>query len=197
MTRELEFFFDVGSPYSYLAATQLHELERRTGATIRWRPFLLGGVFKATGNEMPARVPAKARWMLSDLHRWAAHYGVPFKMSTRFPINSLLCQRVLTAAALADEATVKPLTLALYAAYWVDDRDVSDPATISEIAAGAGLDAALLEAAGAQPTKDALRAATEEAVERGAFGAPTFFVGQEMFWGNDRLHLVEELLGQG
>ncbi len=196
MERELEFFFDVGSPYSYLAATQLDDLRRRTGAAIRWRPFLLGGVFKATGNEMPARVPAKARWMLGDLHRWAAHYGVPFKMSTRFPINSLLPQRVLVAATLADEAAVEPLAMALYSAYWVEDRDVSDPVVIGEVAAGADLDgAALLQAAGAQPTKDALRAATEEAVERGAFGAPTLFVGQEMFWGNDRLHLVEELLG--
>ena len=196
MQRRMEFFFDVGSPYSYLAATQLEGLSQRTGVPVVWRPFLLGAVFKATGNEMPARVASKARWMLGDLHRWAAHYGVPFRMASRFPLNTLRPQRALVAAGrLAGEATVASLARGLFRATWVDDRDVSDPEVIQDLLASAGLDAAAVMAAlTQQQTKDDLRAVTDEAVRRGAFGAPTILVGDELFWGNDRLLLVEELL---
>src|SRR5262245_47658832 len=117
-TRHIDFYFDIASPYSYLAATQLDALAARTGATVRWRPFLLGGVFKATGNHMPASIAAKARWMFDDLKRWAAHYGVPFQMTSHFPLNTLRTQRALAAAALADPESVRPLALALYRAAW-------------------------------------------------------------------------------
>jgi 2-hydroxychromene-2-carboxylate isomerase len=191
--RVLEFFFDVGSPYSYLAATQVGRVGERAGAPVRWRPFLLGGVFKATGNDMPARLAAKARWMLSDLARWAELYGVPFQMSSRFPLNTLRTQRALVAAGrLYGETAIPAYALALFQAYWADDRDVSADAELRALAVAAGLDGdAILQAIDEPGTKDALRLATEEAVQRGAFGAPTFFVGEAMFWGNDRLVLVE------
>jgi 2-hydroxychromene-2-carboxylate isomerase len=196
MTKTIELFYDIGSSYSYLAATQMDALEARTGAKVRWRPFLLGGVFKATGNEMPARVPNKARWMLGDMARWSAKYGVPFSMPSRFPLVTITTQRALVATdRLFGMEAQKKLALALFRAFWAEDRDVSDKAVIGELAGGLGLDAAAIVAGiDAQETKDALRAATDEAVARGAFGAPAMFLGDELFWGNDRIPLLEDAL---
>lgn len=191
----IEFFFDIGSPYSYLAATQMQALEARTGRRVEWRPFLLGGVFKASGNEMPARVAAKASYMLKDLSRWADLYGVPFAFSPLFPLNTLRTQRVLAAVELSRGSdAVRDAALALFARYWTRGENVSDDAVIAAALADAKLDAAaMLAAADQQDAKDRLRASTDEAVARGAFGAPTIFVGEEMFFGNDRLPLVEKL----
>lgn len=194
--KTVEFFFDIGSSYSYLAATQIEAVAAGTGALVRWRPFLLGAVFKATGNEMPARVAAKARWMLDDMARWAAKYGVPFKMPSRFPLSTLRTQRALTAAArLNGDEAVGPFALVLFRAYWAEDKDVSSAEEIRAAAAAVGLDAdAVIAAIDVQEIKDALRATTDEAVRRGAFGAPAMFVGDAMFWGNDRLDQVEDEL---
>lgn len=196
--RTVEFFYDIGSPYSYLAATQMDGLAARTKANVHWRPFLLGGVFKSSGNEAPARVANKAVWMLGDLQRWAAHYGVPFRMSSRFPLNTLLTQRALVAAdRVLGHAAQKRLAMALYKAYWVDDRDVSAREVILGIAAEQLLDKDALDAAiDAPETKDGLRRVTEESVQRGAFGAPAFFVDDTLFWGNDRLVLLEGMLSR-
>ena len=198
-TKTVEFYFDVSSPYSYLAATQVPPLVERTGATVAWRPFLLGGIFKGAGNEMPARVPNKARYMLRDLQDWAAFYGVPFNFPPVFPVNSLRAMRCCAALAAGPDAAKLPAyALALFEEYWVHGRDPSTEAALANAATKAGADAAALASlAEAQPTKDALRAITEEAVNRGAFGAPTFFVGDRMFWGNDRIALLErELTGR-
>ncbi len=196
--RSIEFFFDIGSPYSYLAATQCTPLEKSTGVPVRWRPFLLGGVFRASGNEMPARVESKAAWMLKDLDRWARFYGVDFEMSSRFPLNTLMTQRALVAAGrIAGESAIATFAMPLFRAYWVDDRNVANPDEIAAIATDAGLDPdAILAGAAEQESKDQLRGDTDEAVKRGAFGAPTFFVGDQMFWGNDRIPMIEALLGQ-
>lgn len=196
--RTVEFFFDIGSPYSYLAATQLTALSERTGAHIRWRPFLLGGVFKASGNDMPARVAAKASYMLQDLSRWATLYDVPFDFPPIFPLNTLRTQRVLAAVGKhLGEAAADDAALALFEAYWVRGKDVSQDDVIRLALDAIGLDAsALLSAADSPEVKDALRASTEEAVARGAFGAPTMFVGDAMFFGNDRLPLLERHLSR-
>lgn len=196
MSREIEFFFDVGSSYSYLAATQMAQVSARTGASVRWRPFLLGAVFKATGNEMPARIPAKAKWMLGDMERWSAHYKIPFTFPTRFPLLTLRTQRAL-AAAERTGVSVEAFALALFRAYWADNQDVTAEAVISAAATAAGLDGAAIVLAIDEPaTKDLLRASTDEAVRRGAFGAPSMFVGDALFWGNDRLPLLEEHLAR-
>lgn len=194
--REIEFFFDIGSSYSYLAATQMEALAQRTGVPVRWRPFLLGGVFKATGNDMPARLPAKARWMLGDMTLWARHYGIPFKMPSTFPRITLRTQRALAAAErLASPAALPAFALALFRGYWAEDQDITSDAVIAAAARSAGLDGAAIVAAIDTPeTKDLLRATTEEAVRRGAFGAPAMFVGDMLFWGNDRIPLLEEYL---
>ena len=192
MPTPIEFFFDIGSPYSYLAATQVEAIGARTGAEIVWRPFLLGGVFKTIGNRPPAALAPKGSWMLDDLARWADHYGVPFAMSSHFPINSLLPMRALTAVSSLEPSRVSALALALFEDYWARDVDVSRPEGVADAAARVGLDAPeLLEQSVEQAHKDRLREVTEEAIDRGAFGAPTFFVGDAMFWGNDRLHFVE------
>jgi 2-hydroxychromene-2-carboxylate isomerase len=194
VTREIELFFDVGSSYSYLAATQMAALSARTGVPVRWRPFLLGAVFKATTNDLPVRVPAKARYMLADMARWAAHYRVPFKLPSKFPLLTLRTQRALTAA---PEAAVPAMALSLFTAYWADDQDPTTDAAITAAAQAAGADAAaILGAIDAPATKDRLRATTDEAIARGAFGAPSMFVGDALFWGNDRLELLEKHLAK-
>jgi len=187
----LEFFYDFTSPYTYLASTQVEGLAARAGATVRWRPFLLGGVFKATGNRAPLETPAKARHMLVDLERWSRRLGVPFRFPATFPIPTVLALR----AALAAEAAGRlvPFSQAVFRAAWAEGQDVSSPQVLAALADGAGLDGAALVAA-APGFKEALVRQTAEAVERGAFGAPTFFVGEALFVGNDRLDFVEAAL---
>ena|SRR5688572_6304123 len=186
---KLEFFYDLSSPYSYLAATQLEALAARTQAELVWRPMVLGAVHKATGNDMPARVAQKALWMWKDLNRWADQYGVPFRMSSHFPANTVNAMRLCLVA--DDAGKAAPVTLAAFRAMWVDDLDLADANVIAQLAAGYDLDATAI---GRQEIKDRLRANTDDAVRRGAFGAPAFFVGDELFWGNDRLHQVERAL---
>ncbi len=187
----LEFFYDFVSPYSYLASTRVEAVAARTGATIRWRPFVLGGVFKATSNHAPIEIPAKAKHMLLDLDRWSRRLGVPLKFPEAFPFNPILSLRT----ALAAEAVGKlvPATHAIYRARWADQRDIADPAVLAAVLTEAGLDGAALVAA-APSYKEALLKQTQEAIDRGAFGAPLFFVGEQLFVGNDRLDFVEEAL---
>lgn len=187
----IEFFFDVGSPYSYLASTQLDEMEKQTGASIEWRPFLLGGVFEATGNSAPALVPAKAQYMIRDLQRWSETYDIPLEMPSDFPINTLLAQRAIIAAGEEDPSNIEALAEVLFRRYWVEDSDVSDGGVVAGAADEIGLDGpGIVARTQDQSVKDILHENSDEAVERGAFGAPTFFVDDEMFWGNDRLDFV-------
>jgi 2-hydroxychromene-2-carboxylate isomerase len=192
---EIELFFDIGSSYSYLAATQMAAVSERAGVPVRWRPFLLGGVFKATGNEMSARIPAKARWMLGDMAMWSRHYAIPFRVPSRFPLMTLRTQRALAAVERTTPAALPAFALALFKAYWADDQDVTANPVLAAAATAAGLDpAAVIAAIDAPETKELLRATTDEAVRRGAFGAPAMFVGDVLFWGNDRIPLLEEHL---
>jgi 2-hydroxychromene-2-carboxylate isomerase len=187
----IEFFFDYGSPASYLAYTQMPGLARRTGAAIVYRPILLGGVFKATGNQSPINIPAKGAWLMNDLPRFAARYDVPYVRNPHFPINTLNLMRGAIAA--ETEGRLIPYSDAIFRAIWADQKRMEDPIVIAEVLRAAGFDpAAMMAAIGTAEVKDKLKAVTEEAVARGVFGAPTFFVGKEMFWGQDRLEFVEE-----
>ena len=193
--RRLEFFFDYGSPYSYLANSRLPALAERAGAEVSYRPMLLGGVFKATGNSSPAVEPCEAKRAYGglELRRWIAHLGVPFSCNPHFPINTLLLMRTAVAAQRA--GVFEPFHRAVYPAFWVDGENLGEPEVVTRVVEKAGLDArTLLEAAGDPEVKGELRATTEEAVARGVFGAPTFFVEDEMFFGNDRLDFVERAL---
>jgi 2-hydroxychromene-2-carboxylate isomerase len=191
--KTVDFYFDLSSPYSYLAATQINPLAAHRGATVRWKPVVLAAVFKAAGNVMPATSPPKAQYMLVDLARWAKRYDVPFVMSSRFPLNTVKPERLIVAA--QDTGRADALALALFRGMWVEDRDISAESEMRAIASAAGFDAdALLAAIETQPVKDALRANTDEAIARGMFGAPTFCVDDQLFWGNDRLDFVDEAL---
>lgn len=196
MSRTVEFYWDVASPYTYLAHTQMAGLAARTGAEIRYRPFLLGGVFKATDNLMPGANPYKAAYLVKDLARWRDHYRVPMKMPVEeviFPLSSLLPMRLAVAA---DQLGRGPaLAQALFHAYWVLGRNVGEEAEVVKVLAEAGFDPpAMLAAAQSGPVKDQLRANTEAAVAKGAFGAPAIVVGDELYFGNDRLMFVEAAL---
>lgn len=186
----LEFFFDFTSPYSYLASTQVEGLAARTGASLRYRPFLLGGVFKATGNRAPIETVAKGRHMWTDLTRWAKRLEVPLRRPQTFPVPSILALR----AVLAVPPEALPTAChAVFKAIWAEDREVGKPEVLAAVLTEVGLDGPALVAA-APTMKEALAAQTQEAVDRGAFGAPAFFVGSELFMGNDRLDFVEEAL---
>ncbi len=191
----IELFYDVVSPYSYLANTQVPKMEERLGMKVRYRPFFLGGVMKATGNQPPITLAARAPFLAKDLARWAQLYGVTLRMPSRFPALTVRAQRVLLAAeAAGGQAALRALTDAYFAAYWVDDVDINDAGELARLATASGLDgSALLAASETAEIKDALRASTDEAVARGAFGAPTFLVGDALVFGNDRIAHVEML----
>lgn len=193
--RSFEFWHDYGSPASYLAWTQLPQLVQDTGARVVLRPMLLGGVFQATSNHSPATVPAKGKYLFVDLARFARRYGVPFVMNPYFMINTLTPMRVAAGLALRQDARAAAFDAAMYRAIWVEARNMNDPQVVAETWAQAGFDPAALAALAADAAvKDALKAATQEAVSRGVFGAPTFFAGDEMFWGQDRIDFVKEAL---
>ena len=191
--KQLEFFFDYVSPFSYLANTQVQAIAARTGAELVYRPFLLGGVMQATGNQPPATLPARGRYLPEDIGRWVRRYGIPFTFNPSFPMKTLDAMRAALAA--QEQGVFPAYHAALFRAAWAEPANLADPAVLRDLIAKAGLDPApLLAAAASEPIKERLKANTAEAVERGAFGAPTFFVGGEMFFGNDRLDFVEEAL---
>jgi len=191
--KRLEFFFDFGSPTTYLAHTQMPRIAKETGAEVLYRPMLLGGVFKATGNQSPAFIPAKSKWMGGDLKAFAQRYGVPFKHNPNFPINTMMLMS--GAVAMQRDGKLGPYVDAIFHAMWVEPQNMNDPQVVGAVLAKAGYDPKqMLAAIEDQGVKDTLRANTEEAVQRGVFGAPTFFVGDKMFFGQDRLDFVEAAL---
>ena len=185
MARTLEFYYDYGSPYSYLADTQVEAIAKRAGAALVRKPMLLGGVFKATGNASPMTVALKSKWSAFDMPMWARHYGVPFNRNPFFPVNTLALMRGAAAAQI--DGFFERYHPAIYKAMWVDGINLNDIGEVAKVLAAAGLDAAKIG-------KDRLKATTDEAVARGVFGAPTSFVGDMMFFGNDRLPFVEMAL---
>lgn len=197
MSRTVEFFFDVGSPTAYLAWTQLPALCAQAGATLSYRPMLLGGVFQATGNASPANVAAKGRYMNDDMARFAKRYGVPLAVNPHFPINTLTLMRGAAGVQLRMPARFDDYLGAVFKAIWVDALNLNDPAIAAKALRDAGFDPAEVMALTADAdVKAALRATTEEAVARGVFGAPTMFVGGTMFFGQDRLDFVREALAR-
>ncbi len=194
MSTSLDFYFDVGSPTAYLAWQRLKQLREQYDLTINFKPMLLGGVFKATGNASPVANPAKGAYMASmDMPRFAVRYGVTLNFNPHFPVNTLGLQRGAIAA--QEAGCLEEYLAAVYPAMWVDAKDMGDTEVVKSVLADAGLDAESLLAATQDPdVKAALISNTEEAVSRGAFGAPTMYIGDEMFFGQDRLDFVEERL---
>jgi 2-hydroxychromene-2-carboxylate isomerase len=195
--KSVEFFFDFGSPASYLAWTQLPAICAAAGATLVYRPMLLGGVFQATGNASPVTVPAKGRYVMTDLARFADRYGVPLRFNPHFPINTLTLMRGAVGLQLREPERFDDYVTAMFGAMWVDGLQMGDLSVVADVLGRAGFDArALLELTADPAVKEALKASTEEAVRRGAFGAPTMFVGDQMYFGQDRLDFVREALAR-
>ncbi len=191
----VDVYFDISSPWTYLAFSNLLTLREEWAFTINWQPILVGGIFNTINpsvyqwRENP--VPIKAAYLAKDLADWAAAAGLQILWPpTIFPINSVKAMR---ACILADrEGLLEPLALGCFAAYWRDDRDIADNTVLAEIITAAGLDADHILAGIQDPAvKDALRQNTETCMARGGFGSPTLFLpGEDMYFGNDRLPLV-------
>jgi 2-hydroxychromene-2-carboxylate isomerase len=195
MSKKIDFYFDFGSPTAYLAWTQLPRIAAEAGAELVYKPVLLGGIFQATQNASPMMVPAKGRYMLGDLARFAKRYGVPLEMNPHFPINTLTMMRGAAGVQSRMPERFGAYVEALYRGMWVERLDLGDPAVLGATLARAGFDAPALLALAADPqVKELLKSETEAAVRRGLFGVPAMFVGGEMYFGQDRLDFVREAL---
>jgi 2-hydroxychromene-2-carboxylate isomerase len=194
MTKQVEFFYDYGSPTCYLAWTQLPGLCASHGASLVRKPILLGGVFKATGNKTPASIPAKGAWMFVDIERYAKLYGAPFLKNPNFIFNTLLPMRGAIWA--NSSGVLESYDKAVFEAAWTHGCNISDPDELKAIIASAGIDTTdFAQGVQSDDIKKALIAETNRAVERGVFGAPTMFVDGEMYFGQDRLPWIERALG--
>jgi 2-hydroxychromene-2-carboxylate isomerase len=199
MGKTVELIFDFASPNAYLVYRALAPILARTGAGLVLTPCLLGGIFKATGNQAPmlafANIKGKMSYEMLETQRFVAREKLSrFSMNPHFPINSLLLMRVMVAAG----ADVVPYVEAILTAMWEDGRNTGDPEAVAAVMGEAGLDAAgLLARAQTDEVKQKLAANTQAAVDRGVFGIPTMFVGSEMFFGKERLGQVESCLLTG
>ncbi|MEO1040163.1 MAG: 2-hydroxychromene-2-carboxylate isomerase [Pseudomonadota bacterium] len=193
----IEFVFDVASPNAYLAYHALKGVETRTGAELKLTPCLLGGIFKETGNQAPmlafANIRNKLDYDMLEIDRFIKAHGLTrFRFNPHFPVNTLAVMRGAAALQLDAPDRVRAYCETGLKAMWEDERDLGDPAVIAEVLSTAGFDADALFARTQEPdVKQRLIANTKDAVERGAFGIPTFFVGSEMFFGKERLAQVE------
>lgn len=195
MSKTVEFFFDFGSPASYLAWTQLPRIASAADAQIAWRPMLLGGVFKATGNQSPVMIPSKGAWMFKDLARFARRYSVQMNFNPNFPINTLTLMR--GAAGYQGSERFEHYVKTIFEALWVQQKNLGKLEVVAEVLSAAGFDPAEFERlVNDEAVKERLKTNTEEAVKRGVFGAPTFFIGSEMHFGQDRLDFVAEALAR-
>lgn len=190
MAKKLEFFYDYVSPYSYLANSQLGRFDQ---SILVYRPMFLGGVMQATGNRPPGTLEVKGNYLRKDIARWAVRYGIEYNRNPKFPLNTLKALRLAVVA--QQDGVFDQVHDALFDASFVRQLDLDDDVVLAKIMLAAGFDQeATLARIGEQPVKDEVKANTEEAVSRGAFGAPTFFVGDDLFFGNDRFEFIEESL---
>jgi 2-hydroxychromene-2-carboxylate isomerase len=193
--KTIEFYFDFGSPTAYLAWTQLPKIAADAGAELVYKPVLLGGIFQATHNATPMMVPAKGRYMIQDLGRFARRYGVPLNFNPHFPINTLQLMRGAVGVQARMPQRFGAYVEALYRGMWVEGLNLGDAAVVGATLAKAGFDAQEVLAMAADPAvKELLKSETEAAVQRGLFGLPVMFVAGQMFFGQDRLDFVREAL---
>ncbi|MCH6548353.1 MAG: 2-hydroxychromene-2-carboxylate isomerase [Proteobacteria bacterium] len=190
MAKKLEFFYDYVSPYSYLADSQVVKVG---GSSLVYRPMFLAAVMQATGNKPPGSIEVKEKYLRKDISRWVSRYSVSYKWNPKFPQNTLKALRLAVVA--QRDGVFDRVHSTLFAAMFVHELDLDDDKVLADIMNAAGLDESETFARIAdQSIKDELKANTDEAVSRGAFGAPTFFVGKEMFFGNDRFDFIKEAL---
>lgn len=198
MAAPIEFYFDFSSPYSYLAAEKIDALAARFGREVSWRPILLGAVFQHYNTTSLVKQPGQGDYALRDMARSACYMGIPFQFPSRFPLPTQAAARAFYWLADSDMALSKSFARAVFRAFYVDDLDISAPATVLEIAAGLGIDRAALDAAiRSELVKARLKQETEAAIAMGLFGAPWMVVDGEPFWGADRLLQLEHWLETG
>ncbi len=193
----LDFYYDCSSPWTYLAFHRIEDVAQ--DAELVWKPILVGGVFNSINPSVYESranpVPAKAAYSAKDLQNWASYYGITIGMPPVFPVNSVKAMRGALVA--LEQGVVSEYSRRVFETYWGDLRDISQDDVLLEIVRDVGLDADTFLSDIARPeTKAKLRENTDELIARGGFGSPTMFVGEEMFFGNDRLELVEHALRQ-
>jgi 2-hydroxychromene-2-carboxylate isomerase len=194
--KKLEFFYDCSSPWTYLAFNRIEDIARRHNADLVWRPILVGGVFNAVNpsvyetRERP--VKSKTRYYGKDMQDWARYYGITLKMPSVGVAVVKVYKTMRGAYVALEQGKIAQYTRRAFVSYWVEDRDIGDESVIADISRQAGLDpGAVLDKIQQPEYKEKLRAATQELIDRGGFGSPTIFVDGSMFFGNDRLPLVE------
>ncbi|MDD5175119.1 MAG: 2-hydroxychromene-2-carboxylate isomerase [Sterolibacterium sp.] len=198
MAEPIEFYFDFSSPYSYLASEMIDELAAKYGRRVKWRPMMLGAAFQKTGLPLLVTVPLKGEYSLRDFSRSARFYGHPFKFPVKFPLATVVAARAYYWLHGQDCAKAREFAHAIFRAYWMEGRDISELTVIQEIANGLGIDKDALTKAVASPEiKERLKSETDGAIAKGMFGAPYFIVDGEPFWGADRLPQIEKWLQTG
>jgi 2-hydroxychromene-2-carboxylate isomerase len=194
----IAFYFEFSSPYGYIASRLVDDIGRRTGREVAWKPFLLGPVFKATGQAPLVEIPMKGEYSKRDFVRSARFHGLPFRMPSRFPIGTVAAVRAFYWLHDRNPAQARELAKALYTAFFVEDRDISEAATVVEVAAQVGTDGTALQAALGDPAvKERAKNEVDAAMAKGVFGSPFFIVDGEPFWGNDRIPMLEEWIRRG
>ena len=195
MKKTIDFYFDFGSPTSYLAWTQLPKIAQTHNATLNYHPVLLGGIFQTTGNQSPVMIPLKAVWMFKDLNRFSERYGVKYRQNPFFPINTMPLMRAATGIQLRKPEMFDHYLTTIYQAMWVNELNLGDPTVFARVLTQAGFDPQeIFGLTQDQEVKDKLRADTDAAIQRGIFGLPVMFIGDDMYFGQDRLDFVEDAL---
>ena len=195
--KSVEFYFDLGSPYSYLAYYRLLQIAEQQEIQVVYKPILLGGVFKATGNRSPIEIPVKGAYSILDMQRWAEYYQIPMQMNPHFPMNTLTLMRILTGVQLLHLEKFEQVLKLLFDAMFGTPQNLNEPTVLAEVLEPSGFSVEdIMSMVQSEVVKQKLITETEQAIQRGIFGAPTFFVGDEMYWGQDRLHFVEQALNK-
>jgi 2-hydroxychromene-2-carboxylate isomerase len=198
MNAPIFFYFDFSSPYGYIGSERIEALAHRHGRSVDWRPMLLGAAFKVAGTAPLTSVPLKGDYSKRDILRSARFHGVPLRLPSKFPIATQGPARIVVWQRGQDAGAVPRLVKALYRAYFVDDRDISDPGTAADVARSAGIDGAATRAAIDDPSvKDALKRDVDAAIGAGVFGSPYVVVDGEPFWGMDRFEQIDRWLERG
>ena len=198
MADPIEFYFDFSSPYGYFASERIDDIAAEFGRGVVWRPYLLGVAFKSTGQSPLVQQPLRGPYHLRDMHRTARKLTLPFVLPEGFPLSTIAAARAFYWLEGQSVDQAKALAHAVYRSAFATGRNVTSSEAVADIAAGIGLDAAgVLEGIGTPTVKDRLRLETDQALARGAFGSPFIFVGEEPFWGNDRLEDVRDWLRTG
>lgn len=193
MGKTVEFYYDFSSPYTYIASCRIEKICLDNSAELEWKPFLLGGLFNELGMTPAREIDNKFAYIKEDTRDCAGYYGVEFKFPDLFPLNSVKTMRGAFAA--AEQGKLAEYNHEMFRLYWTEGKDLNNENILRDALAALGIDPDwFIGRIGEQEIKDRLREETSKAARRGAFGAPTIFVGDKMFWGNDRLDFVDAFL---